>query len=84
MDLPILVVTWNGAEKIARWLESMKNIIQPLRFQPKPIIIDNGSCDKTPTIIRKEIESGFIEEKTCSGCMKTWVLRRRKISQYAS
>lgn len=56
MDLSFVILTWNSERFIEACVESIFQDIGPLGLESEIFIVDNGSADRTPAIIRELVK----------------------------
>jgi glycosyltransferase involved in cell wall biosynthesis len=56
MDVTIAICTWNRARSLDRTLETVCALERPAELQFEVVVVDNGSTDATPEVIRRHAE----------------------------
>ena len=52
VDISVVIPTFNGAERLPSFFNTLKSLIIPTPLQWEIIVVDNNSSDRTPEVIR--------------------------------
>lgn len=61
LDLSFIILTWNSNKYIKRCLDSIMSSLNPSEIEYEILIVDNGSKDSTPSIL-KEFQNRFTDK----------------------
>ncbi len=63
MQVPIIVVSTNRPDCIQQWIRTVHGLQAPDGIEKRPIIVDNGSWNRAPTVIAEEgIRNSVVKE----------------------